>query len=63
MFGKPKNDPAPEPEVVEDETLSNSQEGLPVPYLAGERKLALRWISRAYDVHAVEAKDRPSGKK
>jgi len=48
---------------VEPETLSTAQESIPVPYLAGTRLVAIRWISLPFAVFAVQAKDEKPGKK
>lgn len=48
---------------LEEDQVSNSQEAVPVPYLAGERKVALRWISRVYNQRAKEAPIERPGKK
>jgi len=56
--------PATDPVDVEDNQLSSAQEAVPVPMLLGERKISLKWISRVYNTHAVEAPaERPAGKK
>ncbi len=64
-FGNKKNAPAPEPEPtgIENETISSSQEAVAVPYLAGERKIALKWITRIYNQNTVEAPVERPGKK
>ncbi len=43
--------------TIEDETLSTSQESVPVPWLAGERKIAVNWITRVYNQRAQETPD------
>jgi len=48
---------------VEPEAVATSQEAIPVPYLAGTRLIALRWISPPIDVFSVQAKDTRPGKK
>ena len=56
-------DPAAEAVPVEDESLSSAREAVPVPYLAGTRKIALRWISPIYNQRAEEAPvERPAKK-
>lgn len=59
-FGNKNSTPDPEPEIagIEDETLSNSQEALPVPVMTGTRKLAVRWISPIYNQRAVQKKEK-----
>ena len=48
---------------VEDESVSRAQEAVPVPYVAGTRKLALRWVTPIYNQHAEEApRSRPNKK-
>jgi hypothetical protein len=48
---------------VDDEQISTAPQAVPVPYVAGTRKIALRWISRTYNQRAVEAtQDRPEKK-
>lgn len=39
---------------IEDETISTSQEAIPLPYVAGERKVAARWLSNVYNQRAEE---------
>lgn len=58
-----KSDPASEAVPAEDESLSSAREAVPVPYLAGTRKIALRWITPIYNQHAEEAPaERPAKK-
>jgi hypothetical protein len=47
---------------TEEEDVSTNQEAVPIPYLAGERKVAVRWLSNAYKQYSVEVKA-DSGKK
>jgi hypothetical protein len=54
--------PAAEETAVEDDQFSTSQESVPVPLFAGERKIAVKWISPVYGQRAVEAADRPAKK-
>ncbi len=63
MGGSYKPPPEPEPTGIEDETVSNSQEAVPVPIFAGERKIAIRWISRVYNQFTREAPIERPGKK
>jgi hypothetical protein len=64
-FGKKGAQPAPQPEPtsLEDESISSSEEAVPVPWLAGERKISLKWISRVYNQRAQEAPVQRPGKK
>lgn len=56
-------DPAPSTTGIEDDTVANAQEAVPVPMLFGERKTALKWISRVYNQRAQEAPLTKPGKK
>ncbi|HSM84612.1 MAG TPA: hypothetical protein VLT16_00615 [Candidatus Limnocylindrales bacterium] len=49
-----------DPANVSPDELATNQEATPVPYIAGEMKLAVRWISPAYDQYT---QDVPSGGK
>lgn len=49
--------------TLEPETLATNQETIPVPYLAGTRLIALRWISPALDMVTRQAPDDRPGKK
>ena len=57
--------PPKEPETtgLEADSVSNAQEAVPVPLLFGERKIAVRWISRVYRQFAKEAPQERPGKK
>ena len=48
---------------VGDEELASNQEAVPLPYLAGRRRIALRWIEDAVDIESVQAPDDKPGKK
>jgi hypothetical protein len=63
-FGGGKT-PDLEPDLlpVEDEEVSTHQEAVPVPYLAGTQKIALRWISPALNMVTKQAPDQKAGKK
>lgn len=50
-------------DTLEEEELSTHQEAVPVPYLAGTRMVAVRWLSGAMDQVARQAKDDRPGKK
>lgn len=36
---------------LEEQTVSTTQEATPVPYLAGERKIAVRWLALPVITH------------
>jgi len=61
--GNPNLKPEAEPEVIEPDQASTSQEAVPVPWMAGERRIAVKWISRTYNIIAVKRYDTPVGKK
>jgi hypothetical protein len=42
---------------VEDEEIATHQEAIPVPFLAGTRKIAGRWISPATNLITKEAQN------
>jgi hypothetical protein len=47
--------------ALEERDLSSAQEAMPVPWMAGEAKIAVTWISRVYNLHAQDVGD--GGKK
>lgn len=53
----------PEPTGIEEEQVSTSQEAVPLPVLMGERKVAVRWISRVYKQFSKPAPVERPGKK
>lgn len=59
-FGKRESTPDPKPKVtgLEEETLSNNQESVPVPVLCGTRKITARWISPIYNQRAVQKEEK-----
>ncbi|MGC9453028.1 MAG: hypothetical protein ACP5I4_16455 [Oceanipulchritudo sp.] len=59
-FGNRNSTPDPEPEIggIEEETLSNSQESVPLPLHTGTRKLTVRWISPIYNPRAVQKEEK-----
>lgn len=59
-FGNRNSTPDPEPAIggIEDETLSNSQESVPLPLHTGTRKLTVRWITPIYNQRAVQKEEK-----
>ncbi len=57
-----KPDDQPEIAGLTDE-FSNSQEVIPVPIIAGERLVPLKWITRIYKPYTKEAPMERPGKK
>lgn len=47
---------------LEDEEIATHQEAVPVPYLAGTRKIAGRWISPALNMLTKESDTYPAKK-
>jgi hypothetical protein len=48
--------PDPDPGNIQGQQLSTNQQGVPVPYVAGTRKIAVTWIGRVYNQRAVQVK-------
>lgn len=48
---------------LEEEEIATHQEAVPVPYLAGTRRVALRWITPASSMVTQIAPDEKPGKK
>lgn len=64
MSAKGKSSPAElNRDTIEEEDLATHQEVVPVPFQAGTRLVALRWISGALDQVARQAKEDRPGKK
>jgi len=61
--GKYKPPPEPNPAGIEDEQVSSSQEAVPVPFVTGTRKIAVKWISRVYNQKSKPAPAERPGKK
>lgn len=62
MTKGPKNADVEEVPIGEEE-LATHQEAVPVPYLAGTRRVALRWITAATDRVTQQAPDDTPAKK
>jgi len=52
-----------EPLPVEPEEIASHQEAVPVPWWAGTRKVALRWITPATQMITEQAPQEKPGKK
>lgn len=48
---------------IEDEELATHQEAIPLPFLAGTRKIAVRWIGPAANMVTQQSTDPQVGKK
>ena len=42
---------------IQEEEVATHQEAIPVPYFAGTRKIAVRWITPALDIVTQKAKN------
>lgn len=62
-FGNHKPPPEPDTAGIEEEQVSSSQESVPVPFVAGTRKIAVKWISRVYNQKSKPAPAERPGKK
>jgi hypothetical protein len=49
--------------TVEAEDLATHQENIPIPYLVGTRRIAVRWIEEALDMVTEQAPDTAPEKK
>ncbi len=58
--GGNRREPDPDPANLSQAELVSNQEGTVVPWFAGERKLAVTWISPVYD---LVSRDAGGGKK
>jgi hypothetical protein len=63
MGGSYKPPKEPNPAGLEEEQFSTATEALPVPYLAGTRKVSLRWISSVYNLFSQNAPEERPAKK
>lgn len=48
---------------VQEEEIATHQEAIPVPYLAGTRRVSLRWITDARDMQTKQSQDATYRKK
>jgi len=65
MKGGSPNLPQADPALanVDSSDLATNQESKPIPFVCGERKIALRWISPIYDQFTKNAPAEVPGKK
>jgi len=54
MFGGSKKSAEPVVAGTEEEEISTNQEAIPVPYIAGTRKVAVRWFTNVYNQFTKE---------
>ena len=62
-WGGSSSSKTPVPELADSESLSTSQEAVPVPFMVGERRIALSWITDIYNQYAVESESEGTSKK
>lgn len=60
--GNKSEPPKAQPFGIQDQMTSNQQQAMPVAYVAGTRKITVKWLSPIYNLKAVPAPAR-SGKK
>ena len=62
MMGNP-TPPKAQPFGIQDQMTSNSQQAVPVAYIAGTRKIAVKWITPIYNLRSAPAPNQIPGKK
>jgi hypothetical protein len=63
MGSKAIKTPATDETALQDEQIATHQEAIPLPYLAGTRKIAVRWIGPAERMLTNQSTDNQVGKK
>jgi len=58
MMGSSQQPPQPQPFGVQDQMTSNTQQAMPIAYVAGTRIIAVKWITPIYNLYSKPA---PSG--
>jgi hypothetical protein len=54
--------PQQKPFGIQDQMTANTQQALPVAYIAGTRKVAAKWMSPIYNLRTAPAPQTTSGK-
>ena len=62
MSGNTSTPPQAQPFGIQDQQTSNQQQAVPVAYIAGTRKVAVKWLTPIYNLNSQPAPTR-SGKK
>jgi len=62
MFGNQQPRKA-QPFGIQDQQTSNVQQALPVAYIAGTHKIAVKWITPIYNLRSAQAPDTVPTKK
>jgi hypothetical protein len=55
--------PTNQPFGAQDQMTSSNQQGLPVPYVAGTRKIAIKWMTPIYNLRSAPAPNTIPSKK
>jgi len=63
MLGKRKQQADTSPEVLEEDQYATADETRTLPTFAGERRIAIVWVSPVYDQFSTEAPASRPGKK
>ena len=63
MMGNASTPPKAQPFGVQDQMTSNNQQALPVAYVAGTRKVAVKWLTPIYNLRSAPAPNQQGGKK
>ena len=51
--------PTAQPFGIQDQMTSNQQQALPVAYIAGTRKIAVKWMTPIYNLYSAPAPNQP----
>jgi len=62
MGGNTTQPPTAQPFGIQDQQTSNQQQAVPVAYIAGTRKIAVKWLTPIYNLYSQPAPTR-TGKK
>ena len=52
MMGNAKSSPQAKPFGLQDQMTSNQQQAVPVAYIAGTRKIAVKWLTPVYNLRS-----------
>jgi hypothetical protein len=63
MFGNKATPPKAQPFGIQDQQTSNQQRALPLAYVAGTRKIAVKWMTPMYNLNAAPAPNATPAKK
>ena len=63
MSGSSSTPPKAQPFGVQDQMTANQQQALPVAYIAGTRKIAVKWMTPIYNLRSAPAPNTSPGKK